>query len=116
MLILPSSLKIFLATFPVDMRKSFDSLAGLTRDYLGENPFSGHIFVFYNKTKNKLKILFWDRNGLCLFYKRIEKGTFKVPSPVSAGTLSVVMDDVQLRMLLDGIDYGKVKRVAAIDI
>ena len=76
MLTLPPSTRIFVATKPTDMRKGFDSLAVLVRDFLGEDPLSGHLFVFRNRPGDRLKILWWDRDGLAIWYKRLEEGSF----------------------------------------
>ena len=72
------SLKIYLASAPVDMRKSFDSLAAVARDFLRLDPLSGNLFVFFNKKRDKVKVLYWGRTGYCLFYKRMERGRFKI--------------------------------------
>ena len=104
------SLKIYLASTPVDMRKSFDSLAAVARDFLRLDPLSGNLFVFFNKKRDKVKVLYWGRTGYCLFYKRMERGRFKIPSYVDGEGASVEMDQVELNMLLDGIKIEKVKR------
>jgi transposase len=72
--------QVWIATAPVDMRKSFDGLAEIVRTFLGQDPLSGHLFVFRNKTSQRLKILWWDRGGLAIYYKRLERGTFRFPS------------------------------------
>ena len=79
MLSLPSAMRIFLAVEPADMRNGFDGLARLVRDVVREDPLSGHLFVFRNRRRDRVKILFWDRDGLALWYKRLEKGTFRFP-------------------------------------
>ncbi len=73
MLTLPPSVRIFVCLTPADMRRSLDGLAALTREILQEDPLSGHLFVFFNRRRDRTKILFWDRSGLCLYYKRIER-------------------------------------------
>lgn len=80
MLSLPEPVHIFLCTQAVDMRKGFDSLAALVQTELGENPLSGHLFVFKSRRGNRLKLLLWDRDGYCLVYKRLERGTFRFPA------------------------------------
>ena len=80
MLSLPESVRIFLCTQPVDMRKGFDSLAAIVQTELGEDLFSGHLFVFKSRRGNRIKLLYWDRDGLVLFYKRLEKNIFRFPA------------------------------------
>ncbi len=96
-----TGVQVWLATTPVDMRKSFDSLAEVVRAFLGHDPLSGHLFVFRNKSSVRLKILWWDRTGLVLYYKRLERGTFRFPSTTEK-TLAV--DSGQLLRLLDGLE------------
>ena len=79
MLSLPPTVRIFLAATPADMRKGFDGLAQLVRDGIPQDPLSGHLFVFLNKRRNRIKILYWDRDGFALWYKRLEKGVFRFP-------------------------------------
>jgi transposase len=108
MLTLPPSTRVFVAAKPADMRKSFDGLFALVRDFLGEDPLSGHLFVFRNRTGDRLKILWWDRDGLAIWYKRLEEGTFRFPAPGDAARLEMTATDLQL--VLQGIDPAKVKR------
>ncbi len=79
MLTLQPSIRIFIHTAPADMRKSMDGLENLVRHHLGEDPMSGHLFLFRNRRGNRLKILYWDRNGFVVWYKRLERGTFSFP-------------------------------------
>ena len=76
MLSLPDAVRVFVARAPVDFRKAHDGLCQVVRDVFGDDPLSGHLFVFTNRRRNRLKILFFDRNGLWLCYKRLERGTF----------------------------------------
>jgi transposase len=108
MLSLPPSTRVFVATKPADMRRSFDGLFALVRDFLGEDPLSGHLFVFRNRAGDRLKILWWDRDGLAIWYKRLEEGTFRFPSAGDMARLEMTSDDLQL--VLQGIDLAKVKR------
>ena len=102
MLSLPSSATIFLCREPVDFRKAHDGLTAIIRDELGEDVFAGGVFVFLNKRRDRIKLIEWDRNGLWMHYKRLEKGTFKW---VSAGTSNkVALTRAELSMLLEGID------------
>ncbi len=94
------------------MRCGFDRLAGLAEQVTGQDPFSGHLFVFRNRCSDRLKILYWDRDGFVLFYKRLEQGQFKLPKLPTAGAVgqSISLRPSELAMLLDGIDLGSVKR------
>ncbi len=108
MLTLPRSVRIYLASEPTDMRKGFDGLGALVAQR-GQDVFSGHLFVFVSRRGDRIKILSWDRGGFVLWYKRLEKGRFRRPRIGSEQT-SVELDAAQLAMLLDGIDYSRVKR------
>ena len=105
MLSLPAALHIFLAVEPADMRNGFDGLARLVRDVIREDPLSGHLFVFRNRRRDRVKILDWDRDGLALWYKRLEKGTFRWPQ---AGEPSIALSGAQLMELLAGRETGSV--------
>jgi len=110
-LMLPSSVRVFLFAERTDMRKGFDGLAALVRA-LGEDPFSGHLFVFISRRANRAKILAWHRGGFVLWYKRLEKGHFRMP-PRSVEQDRVELDSGQLAMLLDGVDFSRVQRLKA---
>lgn len=86
----------------VDMRKSIDGLSIIVASHMDKNPSSGEIFLFFNKGSDKIKILYWDRNGFCLYYKRLEMGRFKVPNDES-------ITYEQLRWLLDGLDITNLR-------
>ena len=107
MLMLPPSVRIFVCLTPADMRRSLDGLAALTRDVLHEDPLSGHLFVFSNRRRDRVKVLFWDRSGFVLWYKRLEKGVFRFP-PAEAG--SVEVEAAELMLLLEGIDLAGSRR------
>ena len=107
MLNFPPSVRIFICTQPTDMRKSFDGLSMRAEYVVGLNPRSGHLFVFINKPGDKLKILYWDRDGYAVWYKRLEKGTFLVPASTGEKLEVSAMD---LAMILDGIDLSSIKR------
>ena len=109
MLSLPESVRIFLCTQPVDMRKGFDSLAAIVQTELGEDLFSGHLFVFKSRRGNRIKLLYWDRDGLVLFYKRLEKNIFRFPA-VAAEARSLRVSAQELSLLLWGIDPASVRR------
>jgi transposase len=106
--------RVFLCTLPTDMRKSFDSLAGLVEQELGQDPLAGDLFVFRSRRGDRLKLLYWDNDGLAIWYKRLEEGTFVFPPPSSernqVGAHGIVIRSAELAMLLDGIDLANVKR------
>lgn len=106
MLMQPNTLKVLLCTAPTDMRKSINGLCFLVDGDLGENPSCGTVYVFCNRIKDKLKILYWDGNGFCLLYKRLEKGCFQIPR--QADSVSITLDE--LRWLLHGIDFKSVPK------
>ena len=108
MLSLPPSVRIFLATEPTDMRKGHDGLFAMVRQF-NIDPFTGHLFVFTSKRRNRLKILVWSEGGFVVLYKRLERGRFKLPK-LADGESTVRLDATQLTMLLDGIDYSRVRR------
>ena len=103
MLTLPATARVYLAAGATDMRKSFDTLAHLVRSVIGENPLSGHLFVFCNNRRNRLKILTWDGSGFWLFSKRLEKGTFAWPT-VEPGETRIELTASALTLILNGID------------
>lgn len=100
---LPDGVRIFVAVEPADLRKGFDSLCGMVRQTLKRDPLSGHLFVFANKSRQRIKILFWDRTGFVLWHKRLETGLFQFPS---AEETTLEVEPAQLTMLLDGIALG----------
>jgi transposase len=99
---------VFLSKRATDMRKSIDGLCGEVREYLGCEPMDGHLFVFYNRCRDKLKFLFWDRDGYWVMYKRLEAGTFQMPS-IPEGADRVVLGNEQLQLILYGIDLDSVR-------
>jgi len=106
-----SELRIWLCLGPTDMRCGFDRLASLAEHVTGQDPLSGHLFVFRNRRGDRLKILYWDRDGFVLFYKRLEEGRFKLPRlPRHDPPRSLRLRPSELAMLLDGIDLSSVKR------
>jgi transposase len=105
----PAAVRIWLASAPVDLRKSFDTLAELVRLHLHNDPLSGHLFVFRNKRGDRVKLLYWDEDGFVIVYKRLEEGTFRWPA-VAAGQHSMSLRAAELAMLLDGIDWSSARR------
>jgi transposase len=102
--------RIWMANEATDMRCGFDRLAERVQAVIGQNPQSGHLFVFRSRRGDRLKILVWDRDGFVLWYKRLEAGVFKLPR-VAEGARSVELRASELAMVLDGIDVSKLKRV-----
>ena len=109
MLSLPSPIKIYLCVLPVDLRRSFDGLAAIARDGLGQDPLSRYWFVFRNRRGDRIKILLWDDDGLLLIYKRLEEGVFRFPVP-GPDARSVEVTSQELSLLLWGIDPASVQR------
>lgn len=105
-----SSTRIWLCTGPTDMRRGFDRLAEQARTVTRQDPQSGHLFLFRSRGGDRLKALYWDRDGYVLWYKRLEEGTFKLPR-LDAAQRSVELRASELAMILDGIDLASVKRV-----
>jgi transposase len=103
-----AGVRIWLASAPVDMRKSFDSLVELVRGFLGHDPLTGSMFVFRNRAGHSLKILWWDRNGLAIYYKRLERGAFRFPV---ASERSLAIERAELVRLLAGMTLER-QRVA----
>ena len=101
--------RIYLCTSPTDMRKGFDTLAALVKEFLGQDPLSGHLFLFVGRAKDRLKILYWDADGFALWYKRLEEGTFRMPR-AGLDDVSVELKASELAMMLEGIDLRSIKR------
>lgn len=109
MLTLPSAVRVFVFTQPTDMRCGFHRLSMFAEQWMGHDPFSGHLFVFFNKPGDKCKILFWDRTGFCLWYKHLQQGTFqRIQNPKQIASLEI--DSVKLSLILEGIDFSNVKQ------
>jgi transposase len=109
MLSFPPAVRIWLATAPTDLRKSFDTLAEVVRQHLGQDPLSGHVFVFGNKRRDRVKLLYWDEDGFVIVYKRLEAGTLRWPA-VAADQASLTLRAAELTMVLDGIDWQQAPR------
>ena len=97
MLSLSELVRIYVGLTPTDMRKSFDSLAALVREGLGYDPLSGHLFVFRSRRGDRVKLLWWDRDGLAIYYKRLERGAFQFPR--GSGTAVEITREGLLRLL-----------------
>ena len=107
MLRLPCPVRIFLCLTPVDMRRSFDGLASMAEQVVCQDPLSGHLFVFRGRRGDRVKILYWDRDGYALWYKRLELGVFRF---VDAGAPSKEITAAELSLILEGIDVRSVRR------
>lgn len=101
---IPHGVEIFVGLDPIDLRWSFDRLAGLVAQHIGHSARGGALFVFFGKRREALKVLFYDGTGLCLFYKRLDRGTFRLPVAGEPHARSVQLDERALDALLDGID------------
>ena len=110
MLTFAPRIRVYLAPGATDMRKSFDTLTGLVRSTLALDPLSGHLFVFTNRQRTRLKILVWDGSGLWVLAKRLEKGTFSWPKLEDPAAKSIAMTSAELTMLLSGVDLSQAKR------
>ena len=103
------AVRVYLATAPTDMRKGFDTLAALVKDFLGHDPLSGHLFLFVGRSRDRLKLLYWEGDGFAVWYKRLEEGTFRVPA-ARPERPSVELKASELAMLLEGIDLKSIRR------
>jgi transposase len=108
MILLPSAVRIFLCTRPTDLRKSFDGLSGLVQECFDQELLTGHLFLFLNRRRDRLKILYFDRDGLAIWYKRLEQGSFQMPQPVTQD--GVELQPAQLALLLSGIDLHSARQ------
>lgn len=109
MLSLPASVRVFVATGPVDLRKSFDTLAGVVRAQFGRDPLDGHVFVFVGRERTSVKLLWWDRTGYAILHKRLAVGRFSRPGGTAA---SVELEWPDVLLLLEGIDLAESRRRA----
>ena len=104
-----SDLRIFLCVTPIKMHCSFDTLMGLAQTVFEQDPLSGHLFLFFNRERNRVKILFWDQDGFCIWYKRLEVGTFQLPD-VTREEQGLELDYSQLTKILGGVDLRNGRR------
>lgn len=103
MFFIPQSVRIYVATSPANLHKSFEGLSNEIRKILNADPLSGHIFLFLNRLRTQVKMMVWTRGGFTIIHKRLEKGRFKFPSRVVPGMTSVEIDAHELSMLLEGL-------------
>ena len=109
MLSVTTGRRIYLATEPTDLRKSFDGLSTLVESKFGMHPATGDLFVFLNRRQNQVRVLYWDRDGFCIVMKRLEVGTFR-RTKTAEGELRIEIDAGDLALLLEGIDASKARR------
>ena len=107
MILLPRAVRVYFATQPVNLRKSYDGLSNEVRSILAQDPLSGHVFVFLNRRKNQVKLLLWTRGGFTIVQKRLERGTFTFPQRVRIGAVSVELEAHELSMLLEGVQVAR---------
>jgi transposase len=111
-MMIPHSVEIFVGLDPIDLRWSFDRLAGIVAERIGRDAHGGAMFVFFGKRREAIKVLFHDGSGPCLFYKRLDRGTFRLPEPRQGDATTVEIDEGTLDDLLDGIGVQKPARRA----
>ncbi len=109
MLNFPPGIQVFMATEPVDMRKSFDGLSAAVQTVFGRDVLDGHLFLFLNRRRDRIKILWWDRDGLAIWSKRLELGSYEVPRH-EPHTPRLQLDATQLALLLGGVRFDSAKR------
>jgi transposase len=102
--------RMFLCTENTDMRRSFDSLCGIVRRTMSLDPLSGYLFIFKNRRANRIKILYWDADGLAMWYKALQRGTFQFPDLKHQSCAGLEIDGITLRLILDGIDLTKIRK------
>ena len=110
MIHLPASVRVYLCLTPCDMRKSFDSLHALVRDHLELNAYAGHLFVFASRRRDRMKILYWDRDGFAIWSKRLEEGTYAAPFAGGVGEKRREITAQELGALLSGIDLDRAEK------
>jgi transposase len=109
--VIPQGVQVFVALDPIDLRCSFDRLSGIAKEQIGYEARGGALFVFYGRRRDALKILFFDGSGMCIFYKRLDRGAFRPPEPTTEGAHHVEVDDATLDALLDGVQVDSAPTV-----
>ena len=111
MIALPPQIRVFLYRLPTDMRKSFNGLVALTESELKQDPLSGSLFVFVNRRRDRMKILYWGQTGFCIWYQQLQKGTYQLPDEDSLEELEAIeVTRPQLSLILDGIDLSSARQ------
>lgn len=108
MIMLPATVRVFLCTRPTDMRKSFDGLSGLVQECFHQDVLTGHLFLFVNRRRDRIKLLHFDRDGLVIWYKRLEAGSFQMPCTTAPD--GVELKPAELAMILSGIDLNSARQ------
>lgn len=112
MMFLPRAVRVYVASAPCNLRKSFEGLSNEVRAVLAKDPLSGHVFVFVNRRRNQVKLLLWTRGGFTIVHKRLERGTFAFSARITAEAASIELDAHELSMLLEGIDASEARASA----
>ena len=107
---IPRGVEIFIGLEPIDLRWGFDRLAGVVAERIGREARGGALFVFFGKRRTAIKVLFCDGSGMCLFYKRLDKGVFRLPDPLDEAATNLTIEERALDDLLDGIDVEATPR------
>lgn len=107
MLVIPRAVRVYIATAPASLRKSFEGLSNEVRAVLAKDPLTGHVFVFLNRRRNQVKLLVWTRGGYTIVHKKLERGKFVFTAKVTHDATSVELDVHELSMLLEGIDVAR---------
>jgi transposase len=110
--VIPQGVQVFVALDPVDLRCSFNRLTGIAKEQMGYDARGGALFVFYGRRRDALKVLFFDGSGMCIFYKRLDRGVFKLPEALADGARHVEVDDATLEALLDGVQVEAKPRMS----
>ena len=111
MIALPPQIRVFLYRLPTDMRKSFHGLVALTESALMQDPLSGSLFVFVNRRRDRIKILYWGQTGFCIWYQQLQKGTYQLPGEASLEERQAIeVTRSQLSLILDGIDLSSARQ------
>ena len=110
MLSLPPSVRLFVATQPVDGRKGADSLMVIVRDVFRHDPLSGHLFVFFSKRRDRVRIVYWDRNGIAMWTKRLERGRFRPAFSADGRLMPHAIEAAELALIIEGIDLADARR------
>jgi transposase len=108
-LVIPRAVRVYFATAPVNLRKSFEGLSNEVRAVLAKDPLAGHVFVFLNRRKNQVKLLVWTRGGYTIVHKRLERGKFVFTAQIAEDVKAVEIDVHELSMLLEGIDVASAR-------
>ena len=111
MIALPPQIRVFLYRLPTDMRKSFNGLVALTESKLKQDPLAGSLFVFVNRRRDRIKILYWGQTGFCIWYQQLQKGTYQLPGQDSLDEQEILeVTRSQLSLILDGIDLSSARQ------